>query len=181
MKYYKQCKMKDGRELILRNCEREDGREVKEVFDRTHAETDFLLSYPDENSFDAEGEEQFLEEMAESASGIEIAAVADGKIVGTAGISEVGKKYKVRHRAEFGISILKEYWGLGIGRALMNACIECAREAGFVQLELDVVGDNEKALTMYKSAGFVEIGRNPKGFNSRVSGYQELVLMALEL
>lgn len=48
----------------------------------------------------------------------------------------------VRHRAEFGISIAQEYWGLGIGRALMDACIECARKAGYVQLELNVVANN---------------------------------------
>ncbi len=37
------------------------------------------------------------------------------------------------------------------------------------------------ALTLYRSVGFVEYGRNPKGFRSRVSGWQELVLMRLEL
>ena len=30
-------------------------------------------------------------------------------------------------------------------------------------------------------AGFVEYGRNPKGFRSRLTGWQELVLMRLEL
>jgi hypothetical protein len=29
--------------------------------------------------------------------------------------------------------------------------------------------------------GFVEYGRNPKGFRSRTTGWQELVLMRLEL
>ena len=29
-----------------------------------------------------------------------------------------------------GISILKEYWGLGLGKALSEACILCAKEAG---------------------------------------------------
>ena len=55
------------------------------------------------------------------------------------------------------------------------------RQAGYAQLELGVVGDNEKALALYKSEGFVEYGRNPKGFRSRSSGWQELVLMRLEL
>lgn len=34
---------------------------------------------------------------------------------------------------------------------------------------------------MYKKAGFVEYGRNPKGFYSRLSGFQEVVHMRLEL
>ena len=105
----------------------------------------------------------------------------DGKVAGTAGIDAVGTKYKVRHRAEFGISLLKEYWGLGIGRALTEACIQCAKEAGYAQLELTVVAENERAIALYESVGFLEYGRNPRGFLSRTSGFQELVYMLLEL
>ena len=150
-------------------------------FNETHAETDYLLSYPDENSFDAQQEAEFLKEKTESPNEIEIVAVVDGVVAGTAGIEAVGAKYKLKHRAELGIAILKEYWGLGIGKALMEACIECAKEAGYTQLELNAVAENERAVTLYKKMGFVEYGRNPRGFNSRVSGYQEVVYMLLEL
>ena len=61
------------------------------------------------------------------------------------------------------------------------ACIECARAAGYVQLELNAVAENARALSMYEKAGFVEYGRNPKGFYSRLSGFQEVVHMRLEL
>lgn len=77
--------------------------------------------------------------------------------------------------------MLKEYWGLGLGKALTMACIQCARDAGYDQLELNVVAENERALSMYRALGFVEFGRNPKGFNSKNTGYQELVYMLLEL
>jgi ribosomal protein S18 acetylase RimI-like enzyme len=74
-----------------------------------------------------------------------------------------------------------EYWGLGIGRAMTEACIECAKQAGYAQLELDVVAGNTNAVVLYESVGFIEYGRNPMGFNSRLTGMQELVLMRLEL
>ena len=96
-------------------------------------------------------------------------------------VTRVARKEKVRHRAEFGISVDKAYWGLGIGRALTEACIECAENAGYVQLELEAVAENKSALALYRSVGFVEYGRNPKGFRSRLTGWQELVLMRLEL
>lgn len=181
MKYNKEVPLKNGKTCLLRNGDRADGRQVFEVFNQTHAETDYLLSYPDENSFNAEQEADFLAEKTASPNEIEICAVVDGCIVGTAGIEAVGSKDKVKHRAELGIAIEKASWGFGIGRALMEACIDCARQAGYAQLELDVVAENTAALTLYKKMGFVEFGRNPKGFRSRSTGWQELVYMRLEL
>ena len=99
----------------------------------------------------------------------------------TAGVDAVGTRDKLRHRAEFGISVLRAYWGLGLGRALTEACIQCAKEAGYEQLELTVVAENERAIALYRKAGFVEFGRNPRGFRSRTSGYQEIVHMLLAL
>ena len=181
LKYNKIILLKDGRECCLRNGTENDAQEVLDVFNLTHAETDYLLTYPDENSFTVEQESSFLKAKTESSNEIEIIAVVDGKIAGTAGIDAVGNKYKTKHRAEFGIGIAKEFWGLGLGRALTGACIECATEAGYTQLELDVVSDNASAISLYKKVGFVEYGRNPKGFNSRISGYQELIYMKLDL
>lgn len=181
MIYDQIIQLKNGMECCLRNGVESDGQAVLDNFNLTHGETDYLLSYPDETSFDAVRESQFLKHKAESANEIEILAVIDGVVVGTAGIDAVGTKFKIRHRAEFGISVLKKYWGLGIGRALMEACIQCAKEAGYVQLELTVVSDNERAIAMYQKAGFAECGRNPKGFHSRTAGFQETVTMRLEL
>ena len=121
MKYHQQILLKNGKTALLRNGVASDGAAVFENFNRTHAETDYLLAYPDENSFDAEQEGRFLEQKTASTNEIEIIALVDGKVVGTAGIEAVGTKDKVRHRAEFGISVLKEDWGLGIGRALLQA------------------------------------------------------------
>ncbi|MBQ5399712.1 MAG: GNAT family N-acetyltransferase [Treponema sp.] len=181
MEYFKTIKLKDGRECVLRNGTEMDGEAVFEVFNLTHGQTDFLLSYPEENSMNAVEEADFLKKKTESANEIEIVAEIDGKIVGTAGIECVGAKEKTRHRAVFGIGIDKNYWGLGIGGAMLGACVECAKSAGYSQLELDVVAENGRALSLYKKMGFVEYGRNPKGFRSRVTGWQTLVLMCLDL
>ena len=96
----------------IRNGVTSDGSAVLENFDLTHAETDYLLSYPDENHFDAEQESRYLEKKETSPNEIELIAFVDGKVAGTAGIDAIGAQYKVTHRAEFGVSILKEYWGL---------------------------------------------------------------------
>ena len=181
MKYNKTITLKDGRKCTLRNGEEKDGQVVLANFILTHEQTDYLLSYPDENTMTAEQESRFLQEKADSDNGIEILAEVEGAVAGLAGFDAVGSREKLRHRADFGISVDRQYWNLGIGTALMNACIECARKAGYVQIELSVVAENEPASAMYKKAGFVEFGRNPRGFKSRFTGYQELVYMRMEL
>lgn len=154
MIYNKKITLKNGDICTLRNGTEQDGEQVLEVFNKTHAETDFLLSYPDEISLTAAQKSDFLKEKTESKNEIEIVAEIDGKIVGTAGIDAVGGKFKISHRADFGIGIVKEYWGLGIGSALTKACIECARAAGYSQLELNVVAENKSAVALYEKSGF---------------------------
>ena len=181
MRYYRTITLRDGRTCILRNGTDRDGQALLDIYILTHSQTDYLLSYPDEATMTAEQEAQFLKERTESANEIELLAEVVGSVVGSAGIGCLGRKDKVKHRAEFGISVDKTYWGLGIGRALTEAAIECARAAGYAQLELEAVADNKSALALYESVGFEEYGRNPRGFRSRLTGWQELVLMRLEL
>ena len=181
MKYRKTIILKDGRECLLRSGTQEDGREALEAFTLAHEETDYLLTYSDEKSFTVEEEGRYLAAKEESQNGIEILAVVDGKIAGLAGIDPLGDKIKIRHRAGFGISILKDFWCLGIGHAMVEACIGCAKKAGYEQVELDVVAENARAIELYEHCGFVIYGRNPRGFKSRYTGYQEVVYMRLEL
>ena len=181
MRYSQRITLKNGRKAWLRNGEASDGGAVHEHFNLTHAETDFMLAYPWENSYDPEQEARFLAEKADSPNEVMLVALVDGKLAGTAGIEAVGKKYKVCHRAEFGIGILKAYWGIGLGKALTAACVRCAKEAGYLQLELNAVAENQRAIALYRSMGFEEYGRNPLGFRSRTGGFQELVYMRLRL
>jgi len=181
MQYRETVMLKDGRECVLRNGTADDAKVVLDLFNLTHAQTDYLASYPDESTHTPEGEAEFLETQTASERDIELLAEVGGTVVGLAGINCVRQREKMKHRAEFGISVDKAYWGLGVGRALTEACIECAKAAGYVQIELSVVADNARAIALYRSFGFVEFGRNPLGFRSRHSGWQTLVEMRLEV
>ena len=157
----------------------EDAAALLEYLKIIGGETDNLSFGPEGVPLDEKTERAYLTMQAESHDNIQLLAKVNGEIIGTASLNR--KPNRMHHRAEFGISIAKEFWGLGIGQALTAACIDCARKAGYAQLELDVVADNASALALYKKFGFVEYGRNPKGFRSRNTGYQELVLMRLAL
>lgn len=181
MKYQKTVTLKDGRKCVLRNGTAADAQAVLDIFLLTHEQTDFLASYPDESTHTVESEAKFLQGQTDSENGIEILAEVDGTVAGLAGISRFSPKSKMRHRAEFGVSVDKRYWRLGVGRALTAACIECAKAAGYAQIELSAVADNAHAIALYESLGFREYGRNPLGFRSRTDGWQELVEMRLVL
>lgn len=181
MRYDATLRLADGRSLRIRSAEEADAKNVCDFFARTHEQTDYLLAYPEENSFTIEQEGAFLQRLLESDREVMLLSEVDGVLCGCASVCAVGVKYKIRHRAEFGISVDKSFWGLGIGTKLTQAAIDCAKTAGYRQLELDVVVDNNRALRMYEHAGFQEFGRNPMGFQSKASGDQTLVYMRLEL
>ena len=181
MHYQENFLTKDGRNCLLRSAAADDAEAVWDFYFTAHSQTDYLLSYPEECGKSVEQERQFLVDRAACDNAIELCAFVDGILVGTAGFSAIGHKCKVRHRADFGISVERSYWGQGIGRALTAACIECAHQAGFQQMELEVVADNLPAISLYESAGFREYGQNPRGFRTKDGRWQELVLMRLEL
>jgi ribosomal protein S18 acetylase RimI-like enzyme len=55
----------------------------------------------------------------------------------------------------------------GLGRALLDAVLRAAREAGAGAVHLGVYPDNEPALALYRAAGFTRI---PRDFYSRHLG-----------
>ena len=178
MKFTKNIILKNGKMCLIRNAVRDDAQEVLNIFLSTHEQTDFLSSYKDEITLDVTFEKQFLTEKENSDNEVYLCAVVDGRIIGIAGLNQKGQN-KIRHRAEFGMAIEEDFWGIGIGRAPAMSCIECAKNTGYSQPELEVVSENSKAIYLYESIGFVEFGRNTGGFISRYNGRQELVSMRL--
>ena len=60
MRYEKTVILKNGKPCLLRGADGDDAGAVYSVFVQTHAQTDFLLSYPDEITMTEEEERQYL-------------------------------------------------------------------------------------------------------------------------
>jgi [ribosomal protein S18]-alanine N-acetyltransferase len=56
------------------------------------------------------------------------------------------------------IAVAQEYWGRGIGSALLGALIAAAVERGCAEVFLEVREDNPRARGLYLRRGFEEIG-----------------------
>ena len=142
--------LKDGSVCFFRNPIYSDAAAFAGFSYQVRTETDFLLALPEEVEQNTEKVAQRLEATTDGQAQMMLCAFVDGKLIGFAIVGQLGSRRKVQHRATFGISILKDYWGLGIGTALMEHCIRYAENAGFLQLELDVVADNESAVKLYR-------------------------------
>lgn len=58
--------------------------------------------------------------------------------------------------AEFGMFVATSERGRGLGRRLLDAGEELARERGFPSMELEVYAHNDAAIALYRGAGFEE-------------------------
>ena len=92
MEYNRIVTLKNGAQCCLRNGVAADGQAVLDNFNLTHEETDFLLTYPEENRFDAAQESQFLQARTDSEREIELIAVVGQAVVGAPGSARSATK-----------------------------------------------------------------------------------------
>ena len=80
-------------------------------------------------------------------------AVVESRVVGVANLS-VGRGRRA-HVGYVGVAVHDEYQQLGMGTALMEAVVDLAdNRLNLSHLELDVMVDNEAALSLYPRFGF---------------------------
>ncbi len=59
----------------------------------------------------------------------------------------------------------------------MEECVKWCKNHNITQMELDVVKDNERALTMYQSFGFEIVGTMPRALKYPDGTYADEYLM----
>lgn len=115
--------------------------------------------------------------------GVTLFAIDNGLVVGVCGIDKThGDRVRASHRAGFGISIAKEYRGLGLGKILMQTTIGEAKKHifGLKIINLDCFEMNTAAVKLYQKLGFEITGKLRNAYFYK-GGYQDSLNMALYL
>ena len=159
----------------IRNGVASDGSAVLENFDLTHAETDYLLSYPDENHFDAEQESRYLEKKATSPNEIELIAFVDGFVTDepdlTDGMYETASMHDETGAWQmiFGVNTLPAYRRHGYAGALIRRAVSDAKRQGRRGLVLTC---KQALIPYYARFGFADEGVSEKSTHGNVVWHQ---------
>lgn len=104
-------------------------------------------------------------------------AEEDGRVVGTSYLRANGAGGG-RHVCNCGFMIAATATGRGIARALCGHALDHARARGFRAMQFNfVVSTNTRAVALWLSMGFEEVGRLPGAFRHPVDGDVDALVM----
>jgi RimJ/RimL family protein N-acetyltransferase len=161
----KKIKLNNNEVIHIREILVSDAEKILEYIKKVSGETNFLTFSPDEFKTTVEKEKNALKKYSERDNCLAIIAVDnENRVVGMLDFNG-GAKSRTKHRGEFGITVLKEYWGKGIGKAMINYLIDWARNLGTIRkIDLKVRSDNNRAIKLYKNMGFIVEGEISRFF-----------------
>lgn len=170
----------NGKEVVIRRAVKSDAKGLLDYLDIIGVESDFLTFGAEGLGITLEEEEIFIENNRKQDNALFIVAEIDGQIVGNLNFVG-GMKLRTRHVGEFGVSVLKAFWGQGIGKELMMYLIDWAEATGIVtKINLKVRPENIRGIKLYKSLGFIEEGLQTRDY--LIQGkYYDSIIMGLQL
>lgn len=110
---------KNERSYIIRSAEEMDARQLSIIRPQIDGETENLDREKGEGFIDENGFIERIKSDTYNEKNLFLVVVIDEKIVGFSRCEGSDLK-RFAHKVEFGICILKDYWGYGIGKNLLK-------------------------------------------------------------
>ncbi len=172
----KEKKLKDGSILTLRNPKEEDAEAIISYLNRVGGESDNLLFGENEFHLTVEEEKEYIRRTNEDPNSLMIVGIIDHHLVSIGQIQSYRRK-RIAHNSELAISVRKDYWGKGVGSAVMEELIHFAEKHPVIKyVHLGVKAENEKAIRLYEKFGFKKIGTHKKFFHMNGKFYDEILM-----
>ena len=143
----------NGISYTVRPAVTKDAKDLSEVRVQIDGETQNLDREKGEAYIDTAGFEQLIKIDSENKNNLFLVAVSNNKIIGFSRC-EGNHLKRSSHKVEFGVCVLKDYWGFGIGTNLLKESIAWADSNGIHKITLNVLETNDKAITLYTKFGF---------------------------
>lgn len=139
---------------LIREVKVEDAEKLIEYVNRVSGESDNLTFGLGEFEMTVEKEIEFIKSLEEDDNSIMLLAMDGDEIAGQVHYGG-GKRKRLKHVGEFGITVREDYWGQGIGRILLEEMIKWAKASPYCEkINLKVRDDNLKAIALYRKLGF---------------------------
>lgn len=176
-----QVTLKNGKTCVIRRGEEKDAQTLLDYWEATARETRNLAREPEEYGLTPEEVRELIREKNGLDEALNLLAFVDGRCVGSGAFNPADDGSRTRHRCSVGIVLYREFWGLGIGTALLGEVLACARKAGYEQAELNVACTNAAAIGLYEKLGFETVGTIPRAMKYRDGSYTDFLLMVKSL
>ena len=173
--------LKNGKACLIRRPEESDAETLLAYLKGTSAETPYMVREPEEVQASLEEEAEFIRKNREDPRALMLSAFVDARLAGSCSFGCGSERIRMRHRCTVGISLYREFWGMGIGTALMGEILAGAKAAGYEQAELEVVSANAAAIRLYQKLGFEITGTLPWAFKYKDGSYTDFLLMVKKL
>ncbi|MEI4771366.1 GNAT family N-acetyltransferase [Psychrobacillus sp. FJAT-51614] len=143
----------NGINYTIRSAMVNDSKELSEIRLQIDGETENLDREKGEAYLDPLDFERIIKTDIESKRNLFLVAEVNDRIVAFSRC-EGNHLKRFAHKVEFGVGVLKDYWGLKIGSNLLKESISWADSNGFKKITLNVLETNDKAINLYKKFGF---------------------------
>ena len=165
------------KEIIFQEAEPADASAFLAFMNKVAQETDYLVM--DETGFPYSEEEtaEILFQSLEKDNRLCLVAKIEDEIIGVVNV-RADSPYRISHIGTIFIAVLKDYWGHGIGRILLEDVVAWAEEVKLLnRLELTVQVRNERAVYLYQSCGFEIEGLQKRGARTDEGEWLDLYYM----
>ncbi len=113
--HMREIKIENGQTLIIRKPTVDDAENMIKYLNQVGGESDFLLFGENEFRLTIEQEKKFIESFNNQSHSIMLIGEINGEIISISQISSPTRE-RIKHTSELAISVLKDYWGYGVGR-----------------------------------------------------------------
>ncbi|MEO1771157.1 MULTISPECIES: GNAT family N-acetyltransferase [Enterococcus] len=171
--------MSEALDVVIREAIPDDAEALLQLSQQVAQETEYLVMDETGMALTPEMLAVHLESLYESPNNLLLVVFVDDQLVGNASV-KASAEYRVAHIGEIGISILKEFWGLGLGSLLMEEILYWAQESQVIRrLELTVQTQNARAVQLYQKFGFQQEATMIRGARSNHGEFLDVYLMSL--